>query len=83
MGDIYVAEQTGNTGLGILSGAGTVSVQTPGSITDVRTDAEKAAGTPNITAENAIVISGNGFIGTESGLYHPRNAGWGRRESAS
>lgn len=64
-GDIYVAEQTGNTGLGILSGAGTVSVQTPGSITDVRTDAEKAAGTPNITAENAIVISGNGFIGTE------------------
>ena len=64
-GDIFLAEQTGNTGLGILTGAGTVSVQTPGSITDVRTDAEKAAGTPNITAEEAVVISGNGSIGTE------------------
>ena len=64
-GDIFLAEQTGNTGLGILTGAGTVSVLTPGSIADVRTDAEKAAGTPNITTENAIVISEDGSIGTE------------------
>ena len=56
-GDIFLAEQTGNTGLGILTGAGTVSVQTAGSITDVRTDAEKAAGTLNITAEEAVVIA--------------------------
>ena len=64
-GNIFLAEQTGNTGLGILDGAGMVSILTPGNVTDVRTDAEKAAGTPNITAENAIVISEDGYIGTE------------------
>ena len=64
-GNIFLAEQTGNTGLGILDGAGMVSILTPGNVTDVRTDAEKAAGTPNITAENASVISEDGYIGTE------------------
>ena len=64
-GSIFVAEQTGDMGLGSLTAADHISVQAPGTITDTRTPAQKAAGTPNIQSRNATLSSAQTAIGTE------------------
>ena len=64
-GSIYVAEQTGNIGLGSLTAADHISVQAPGTITDTRTPTQKAAGTPNIQSTNGTLSAAQAGIGTE------------------
>ena len=64
-GNIYVAEQTGNMGLGSLTAADHVSVQAPGILADTRTPEQKAAGTPNIRGTTGTLHSTDAQIGTE------------------
>ena len=60
--DIFIREADGNMGLGTVKAGGDVSLEAPGSILDVREDAETS---PNITAGgDAELTSRTGTIGT-------------------
>ena len=63
-GNVYLDEVSGDIGLGVISGEGTVELKAPGDAIDVRTEDEKNSNTPNIAAENAAVTLG-GELGSE------------------
>ncbi|MEL7601887.1 MAG: hypothetical protein AAGU77_01930, partial [Bacillota bacterium] len=64
-GDIYIDEYTGDMGVGVITAGGDVQLRAPGSLLDVRTADQRAAGDKNVTAGgNVLLDSTNGVIGT-------------------
>ena len=64
-GSIYLKEVSGNTGLGNISAKDTLSIDSNGSILDVRTEEEMAAGKTNISATDALLTANGGTLGSE------------------
>ena len=65
-GSVSIIEMEGGTGIGIISAGENITLITDGSFSDVRTDAEKAAGRNNITsAGDTAVMAHNGAVGAE------------------
>ncbi|MDO4545220.1 MAG: hypothetical protein Q4C25_03600, partial [Bacillota bacterium] len=66
-GSIYIEEETGEMGLGIVeAAAGTVSLISPESITDLRTEQEATEGKRNITAKILHLTAEKGQIGQQN-----------------
>ncbi len=65
-GDIALTEIEGGTGVGVISApGGDVILNTDGDVTDVRSDAEKAADVENITSGGDTTVNApNGQVGT-------------------
>ena len=64
-GDIYIDENTGDMGVGVISAGGDVQLRAPGSLIDVRTEDQHTAGNQNITAGGDVLLdSTSGAIGT-------------------
>ncbi len=61
--DIYLSEFSGDMGVGVISAGGNTALYAPGSIVDMRTAEQRAAGDKNVTANGVLLDSAQGGIG--------------------
>jgi len=59
-GGIHIDEQSGDLGIGVLSARDDIVLSTPGSIVDVRTETQTAAGERNLTAGGDVGLTAVG-----------------------